>query len=319
LNYLSRAGLIYQQASILEYFTAEKFESPKVFYLLCREFGKKLEKVLRYQVANNTYEELGPLLGTLNEFEKYRREAFFADSFDRQQILAEKEQQSRNPPQDGLLVEYRKSPEARQARLREEAQETLLNDLYADYSFRFEAAELLELLEPEPLKGHHAFHRQYKLLKANGFDDRRESEESQSTPIIRESESETTVAEAEHSADNPNEIMATQTQVSIPLPVLPEGWSAEKDFKAIGSLSTATQRSIEPVGPHFLAHARRARHKRTFSEDDRIQAQENVKKVEDDDSGEISEPEDPMMLSRDPKDWKVCCIFYYIRNCTNIQ
>jgi DnaJ family protein C protein 2 len=99
--------------------------------------------------------------------------------------------------------------------------------------------------------------------------------------------------------------MATHTLVSIPLPILPEGWSGEKDFKAIASLSAATQRSIEPVGPHFLAHARRARHKRTFSEDDRIQAQENVKRVEDDDSGEISEPEDPMMLSRDAKDWKV--------------
>ncbi|KAE9365355.1 DnaJ-domain-containing protein [Stipitochalara longipes BDJ] len=98
--------------------------------------------------------------------------------------------------------------------------------------------------------------------------------------------------------------MATHTQVNLPLPVLPDTWSGEKDFKAIGKLSAATQRSIEPVGPHFLAHARRARHKRTFSEDDRIQAQENVKKVEDDDSGEISEPEDPMMLSRDAKDWK---------------
>merc|ERR1712098_672533 len=98
--------------------------------------------------------------------------------------------------------------------------------------------------------------------------------------------------------------MATHTQIILPLPILPQGWTAEKDFKAIGSLSAATQRSIEPVGPHFLAHARRARHKRTFSEDDRIQAQENVKKVEDDDSGEISEPEDPSMLLRDAKDWK---------------
>ncbi|RDW62173.1 ribosome associated DnaJ chaperone Zuotin [Coleophoma cylindrospora] len=98
--------------------------------------------------------------------------------------------------------------------------------------------------------------------------------------------------------------MASHTTVTLPLPVLPEGWSAEKDFKALGSLSGATQRTIEPVGPHFLAHARRARHKRTFSEDDRIQAQENVKKVEDDDAGEISEPEDPSMLLRDPKDWK---------------
>lgn len=95
------------------------------------------------------------------------------------------------------------------------------------------------------------------------------------------------------------------TEVNLPLPFLPEGWSAEKEFKAIGSLSAPTQRSIEPVGPHFLAHARRARHKRTFSEDDRIQASENVKKVEDDDSGEISEAEDPSMLLRDAKDWKV--------------
>ncbi|KAI9820300.1 MAG: hypothetical protein M1827_005922 [Pycnora praestabilis] len=93
-------------------------------------------------------------------------------------------------------------------------------------------------------------------------------------------------------------------QVALPLPILPEGWSGEKDFKAVGTLSSATQRNIEPVGPHFLAHARRKRHQRTFSEDDRIQAQENVKKVEDEDAGEISEPEDPLMLQRDAKDWK---------------
>jgi DnaJ family protein C protein 2 len=97
--------------------------------------------------------------------------------------------------------------------------------------------------------------------------------------------------------------MATM-QVSVPLPVLPEGWSADKNFKLEGQLSPATDRNIEPVGPHFLAHARRKRHKRTFSEDDRIQAQVNVKKVEDDDSGEISEPEDPLMLQREAKDWK---------------
>ncbi|KAF2872043.1 zuotin [Massariosphaeria phaeospora] len=97
--------------------------------------------------------------------------------------------------------------------------------------------------------------------------------------------------------------MAT-VQISLPLPVLPEGWSGEKDFKPVGQLSQATDRNIEPVGPHFLAHARRQRHKRTFSEDDRIQAQANVKKVEDDDDGDISEPEDPLMLQREAKDWK---------------
>ncbi|KGQ09789.1 putative J domain-containing protein 1c [Beauveria bassiana D1-5] len=98
--------------------------------------------------------------------------------------------------------------------------------------------------------------------------------------------------------------MASIAPFELPLPVLPEGWSADKDFKAIGKLSGATQRSIEPVGPHFLAHARRARHKRTFSEDDRIQAQESAKKTEDADESEEEEEEDAMLLQREAKDWK---------------
>lgn len=53
--------------------------------------------------------------------------------------------------------------------------------------------------------------------------------------------------------------MATAQVISLPLPALPEGWASEKDFKAVGTLSPATQRNIEPVGPHFLAHARRVR------------------------------------------------------------
>ncbi|KAF2084804.1 zuotin [Saccharata proteae CBS 121410] len=92
--------------------------------------------------------------------------------------------------------------------------------------------------------------------------------------------------------------------INLPLPVLPAGWAAEKDFKAVGTLSSSTARNVEPVGPHFLAHARRKRHRRTFSEDDRIQAAQQVKKVEDEDDGDISEPEDQMMLQRDAKDWK---------------
>ncbi|KAJ2905656.1 Zuotin [Zalerion maritima] len=98
--------------------------------------------------------------------------------------------------------------------------------------------------------------------------------------------------------------MAAPATVSFSLPPLASGWSADKDFKPVGKITSATQRTIEPVGPHFLAHARRARHKRTFSEDDRIQAQERAKNVEEDDYGEISEPEDPSMLMRDAKDWK---------------
>ena len=103
----------------------------------------------------------------------------------------------------------------------------------------------------------------------------------------------------------PNITTMSVSQISQALPALPEGWSAEKDFKPVGHVSAATRRNVEPVGPHFLAHARRLRHKRTFSEDDRIQAEKNVKKTEDEDAGEISEPEDPSMLLRDAKDWKV--------------
>lgn len=97
--------------------------------------------------------------------------------------------------------------------------------------------------------------------------------------------------------------MAT-IQLTATLPSLPSDWSAEKDFKPISTLSGPTNRSIEPVGPHFLAHARRKRHKRTFSEDERLEALRTAKKTEDDDAGEISEPEDPMLLQREAKDWK---------------
>lgn len=51
--------------------------------------------------------------------------------------------------------------------------------------------------------------------------------------------------------------MASVQVVNVSLPSLPSGWSADKDFKAVGALSAAVQRNIEPVGPHFLAHARR--------------------------------------------------------------
>lgn len=86
-------------------------------------------------------------------------------------------------------------------------------------------------------------------------------------------------------------------------------WKGDSDtnphFKSLGKLSAPINRKIEPYGAQFLAYARRKRHGRTFSEDDRIQALSKVKKSEDDDDGEISEPEDPLMLARDAKDWKV--------------
>lgn len=90
---------------------------------------------------------------------------------------------------------------------------------------------------------------------------------------------------------------------------MPEGWKGDSpenpNFKVIGKLSAPVMRKIEPSGPAFLAYARRKLKGRTFSEDDRIEALSKVKKIEDNDDGEISEPEDPMMLQRDAKDWKV--------------
>ena len=47
------------------------------------------------------------------------------------------------------------------------------------------------------------------------------------------------------------------------------------------------------------------RHSRTFSEDDRIQAEQKIKNVEDEDDDEFDVVNDPSLLSRDPKDWKV--------------
>jgi DnaJ family protein C protein 2 len=54
--------------------------------------------------------------------------------------------------------------------------------------------------------------------------------------------------------------MASVQVVNATLPTLPQGWAGEKDFKTVGALSGATQRNVEPVGPHFLAHARRVRY-----------------------------------------------------------
>lgn len=63
---------------------------------------------------------------------------------------------------------------------------------------------------------------------------------------------------------------------------------------------------IEPVGPGFLAHARRTLRGRTWSEDEKIQAEKNVKKVvENKEEDELEdEPEDPSIFELDPKDWK---------------
>ena len=125
--------------------------------------------------------------------------------------------------------------------------------------------------------------------------------------------------EPDHTATTVDKPDGREPHDKMTLPSLPNAaadWTGDdgSDFKAIGRLAASTLRSIEPVGPHFLAHARRARHKRTFSEDDRIQAQEGAKKIEENDDSDISEPETADLLMRDAKDWKVSsCISAFPR------
>ncbi|KAK9366357.1 DnaJ domain-containing protein [Lipomyces kononenkoae] len=88
------------------------------------------------------------------------------------------------------------------------------------------------------------------------------------------------------------------------LPPLPADRTDKDPFISYSQLSAFTVRSLEPVGPQYLSHARRALRGRTWSEDERIQAQINVKVVDEEAVSDDEEPEDPVMLSRDPKDWK---------------
>lgn len=99
--------------------------------------------------------------------------------------------------------------------------------------------------------------------------------------------------------------MTAAVQIPLPLPVLPDNWTGtEKDIKITSTLSRPHDLPIEPVGAHFLAHARRKRHKRTFSEDERIQAAAAVKRASEESDNDISEDEDPLLLGREAKDWK---------------
>lgn len=95
--------------------------------------------------------------------------------------------------------------------------------------------------------------------------------------------------------------MASETLLN-----LPADWKAADNFQSFSAISSPVKRIIEPVGPGFLAHARRTLRGRTWSEDEKIQAEQNVKKAEDvKDEDELEdEPEDPSIFELDAKNWK---------------
>ncbi|KAL2314982.1 Zuotin [Schizosaccharomyces pombe] len=76
----------------------------------------------------------------------------------------------------------------------------------------------------------------------------------------------------------------------------------EASFVPHGKISPLIKRAVEPVGPLFLAHARRQRHGRTFSEDERLEVKNKVQEEVKEESED--EEEDPAMLRADPKEWK---------------
>lgn len=78
-------------------------------------------------------------------------------------------------------------------------------------------------------------------------------------------------------------------------------------FKAVEKISKTVSGRIEPVGPAFLAHARRLVRNRTWSEQETIDAEEKAKQsrsVKKDDDGLEDEDASEELLAHDPKDWK---------------
>ncbi|KAG0228466.1 hypothetical protein BGW42_002212 [Actinomortierella wolfii] len=92
------------------------------------------------------------------------------------------------------------------------------------------------------------------------------------------------------------------------LPSPPKSWSSDKTSVFHTGITAPSKAAIQPVGRHFLAHARRHIHSRTFSEDEKAikeaEAAAAANNADDDAGSEGDEPEDPAMLKRDPRDWK---------------
>lgn len=91
------------------------------------------------------------------------------------------------------------------------------------------------------------------------------------------------------------------------LPTLTSDITVEVNSNA--EKSKAIRRPIEPVGKHFLHHAQRTLRNHTWSEFEKIQAEQNVKTVDESnaDPDELlfdDELTDETLLSHDPRDWK---------------
>ncbi|OBZ90293.1 Zuotin [Choanephora cucurbitarum] len=89
------------------------------------------------------------------------------------------------------------------------------------------------------------------------------------------------------------------------LPPPPASYKADQASAVHNTLTATTERLIEPVGRHFLAHARRKTNNRTFSEDERHQAEEKANQVVEEETVEFEyEDVDIDTVNQDPTQWK---------------
>ncbi|KAI8062622.1 DnaJ domain-containing protein [Gongronella butleri] len=89
------------------------------------------------------------------------------------------------------------------------------------------------------------------------------------------------------------------------LPPPPASYNVEQPTAVRGAVSETTERLLEPVGRHFLAHARRKKFNRTFSEDERHQAEERASRIEESEKVTFEyEDVDITTVNQDPTQWK---------------
>ncbi|ODQ80872.1 hypothetical protein BABINDRAFT_48239 [Babjeviella inositovora NRRL Y-12698] len=96
--------------------------------------------------------------------------------------------------------------------------------------------------------------------------------------------------------------------MSFTLPSLPAGF--ESQFKVSAAYTAPVRRPVEPVGRYFLAHATRSMRGHTWSEFEKIEAETNVKVVEeaiDEDDFDVEQSAE--LLSHDPRNWKTADLY----------
>lgn len=105
--------------------------------------------------------------------------------------------------------------------------------------------------------------------------------------------------------------MASSTVIhaDITIPPTPDTWTPAPPSGA--KIAEYKNRRLLPVGPAYLAHARRILNKKTFAEDDRDEELKAADAIAagtegpiEDDLGVGDEPESRDLLLLDPKDWK---------------